>query len=370
MNGPLRILIYDASPALGGALTSAALLAPWLAKRGYEVEVRAVAVAAAQHAGVALDPDAPPLPTDFDATHGRAYFHRETERAGVLVLKTRRPDLIIANNTPAANLAVHMAARAWDPAGPGLPVIQWVRGPLPDTSITRMLLLRAHTVLAPAPRVAADVLRLAPKAHVEIAPEAVIPIAAAPPESARQQWLWASSLAPWKGAPLLVEALKRARRALAPQRLPDVLGAYIPLGDETTPPATPPGLIDWQAMPDLAIERARSLVYIHTATSPEPFGRSVLEAMAAGLCPVVPDEGMPKDLVRNGVTGLVYKAREADDLAAALTTLARDPARARALGSAASDAARDYHPDQVWRVLKHLIPAAVASAHRRGQPSS
>jgi glycosyltransferase involved in cell wall biosynthesis len=61
---------------------------------------------------------------------------------------------------------------------------------------------------------------------------------------------------------------------------------------------------------------------------------TVLEAMAAGLPVVASDVGGIPELVDPGVTGLIVPAGAPRQLAAALSSLARDPALARAMGSA------------------------------------
>ena len=134
------------------------------------------------------------------------------------------------------------------------------------------------------------------------------------PASARD-WLWNSALVGWKGLPLLLDAYRagRRRRPLPPgllRRAPrrpsrrrGAAGAGAPR--ESCSTARPP--ISTQI-------RARCLVYVHTALRPEPFGRSLLEAMAAGLCPIVPDAGTPGRLVRHEENGLVYPAGSVEGL--------------------------------------------------------
>ena len=55
----------------------------------------------------------------------------------------------------------------------------------------------------------------------------------------------------------------------------------------------------------------------------EPFGRTVLEGMALGLLPIVPDVGGPAEVVRHGIDGFVYRAADVRALAATLELAAR-----------------------------------------------
>lgn len=69
-------------------------------------------------------------------------------------------------------------------------------------------------------------------------------------------------------------------------------------------------------------------------SEPEPFGRTVIEGMAAGLPVIVAANGALPDLVGRGEAGLVVPPDDAEALAAALTSLLTDPAQAQALGAA------------------------------------
>ena len=64
----------------------------------------------------------------------------------------------------------------------------------------------------------------------------------------------------------------------------------------------------------------------------EAFGRVTVEAMKLGKPVVGANAGATPELVRDGETGLLYAPGDADDLAAKLTTLYREPHRLRAMG--------------------------------------
>lgn len=69
-------------------------------------------------------------------------------------------------------------------------------------------------------------------------------------------------------------------------------------------------------------------------SDPEPFGRTVIEGMAAGLPVIVAANGALPELIGHGEAGLMVPPDDADALAAALTSLLADPARAQALAVA------------------------------------
>jgi glycosyltransferase involved in cell wall biosynthesis len=64
----------------------------------------------------------------------------------------------------------------------------------------------------------------------------------------------------------------------------------------------------------------------------EPFGRSLIEAMAVGRPVVASDTGGVPEIVTHGETGLLVPPRDPPSLADALITVLRSPQQARAMG--------------------------------------
>ena len=77
----------------------------------------------------------------------------------------------------------------------------------------------------------------------------------------------------------------------------------------------------------------------------EGFGMVALEAMERARPVIAASIGGLEDLVRDGETGLLVPAGEAEPLAAAMLELAADPARAAALGRAARARALERFPE-------------------------
>jgi glycosyltransferase involved in cell wall biosynthesis len=77
---------------------------------------------------------------------------------------------------------------------------------------------------------------------------------------------------------------------------------------------------------DLQERFAQSDLLVHTCPT-EAFGLVVIEAMAAHIPVLVPDQGGPASFIEDGVTGFKYRAGDAADLAKKLLELrAADPA--------------------------------------------
>lgn len=76
-------------------------------------------------------------------------------------------------------------------------------------------------------------------------------------------------------------------------------------------------------------------VVVHASTRPEPFGRTVAEAMACGRAVVVALAGGAAELVEDGRDAVGVPPNDVAVLAAAITRLCRDPELRASLGSAA-----------------------------------
>ena len=79
---------------------------------------------------------------------------------------------------------------------------------------------------------------------------------------------------------------------------------------------------------------ASSDVFVFPSTT-DTFGNVVLEAQASGLPVIVSDEGGPKELIVNGKTGLVVKARSVGMLIDAMTFFLKDRLSISRMGSEA-----------------------------------
>ncbi|MBB3692501.1 glycosyltransferase family 1 protein [Sphingomonas sp. BK580] len=77
----------------------------------------------------------------------------------------------------------------------------------------------------------------------------------------------------------------------------------------------------------------------------ETWGQVTSEAMAAGVPVVAARATGAVDLLDDGVTGLLVTPRDVEGYAAAIATLARDPARRRAMGAAAHEHAKSFRWD-------------------------
>lgn len=105
---------------------------------------------------------------------------------------------------------------------------------------------------------------------------------------------------------------------------------------------------------DVAAELASADVLVHASVIPEPFGRVIVEGMAAGLPVVAAGGGGPSEILTDGVDGLLYPPGDVGALAALLSRLARDPELAGRLGQAATERALAFSPESVARTTRRF----------------
>lgn len=82
----------------------------------------------------------------------------------------------------------------------------------------------------------------------------------------------------------------------------------------------------------LAAAYASSDVFVFPSAT-DTFGNVVLEAQASGLPVIVSDSGGPRELMRDGVTGLVTRADDLGDLVEAMRSLLLDETRTAEMGA-------------------------------------
>ncbi len=177
-------------------------------------------------------------------------------------------------------------------------------------------------------------------------------------------------LAPWKGQDLFLQAFARA--------FPDGLERAVVVGGalfgEHDYANRLPALVRELGLservefrgqrPDVWDELERIDVLVHSSLTPEPFGQVILEGMAAGVPIIAAGAGGPAEILQHDVTGVLYRARDIDGLAASMQRM-RDPKLRRRLSEAARAGLGRYSPPVVAAQLEALYAAVVA---RYGMP--
>jgi glycosyltransferase involved in cell wall biosynthesis len=109
--------------------------------------------------------------------------------------------------------------------------------------------------------------------------------------------------------------------------------------------------------------RAVDLV-IHPSVDPEPFGRTLVEAMLAKVPLIASDAGAASDILEGGRAGTLVKPNDPEALAAAITTILKRPQDlSDQLAYAAERARTKYGVGQMLAAMTQVICQVAGEAH-------
>jgi glycosyltransferase involved in cell wall biosynthesis len=141
-----------------------------------------------------------------------------------------------------------------------------------------------------------------------------------------------SRLSPWKGQHILLEALAECPTDVTALLVGDALFGeqdYVQYLHEQVAELGLEKRVRFLGFRSdiVPLMKACDLV-AHTSTSPEPFGRVIIEAMLCGRPVVAAAAGGVVELVENGKTGWLFSPGNSQQLAQIITTCRNQPARA------------------------------------------
>jgi glycosyltransferase involved in cell wall biosynthesis len=182
------------------------------------------------------------------------------------------------------------------------------------------------------------------------------------------------AFASWKGQALLLRTIEPIHRAFPSTGFFFIGGSiYDTVGDrgyedEIHQLVKQQGLEDHVIFTGFQTEMApwyRAMdVVVNASIAPEPFGRTLLEAMACGKAVVAPDAGGIPEFVRHGENGLLYEMGNEKALAASLITLLGNPELRRRLGEGGLQTATKFAPEPHAREILSVL--TVAKNQNRG----
>lgn len=151
------------------------------------------------------------------------------------------------------------------------------------------------------------------------------------PPAQQPRLLAVGRLIPIKGFDVLLEAFALARRQM-PELTLDIAGDG-PLADSLRADAPKGVRFLGHVSPVAPLYEEAAIVVVPSRG--EGFGMVALEASERGRAAIVSDVGGLPEIVDHDATGLVVRSGDAEALAQAIVSLARDPARVRSFGAAA-----------------------------------
>ncbi|MFZ2089643.1 MAG: glycosyltransferase family 4 protein [Desulfobaccales bacterium] len=102
-------------------------------------------------------------------------------------------------------------------------------------------------------------------------------------------------------------------------------------------------------------------VVVNASLKPEPFGRTLLEAMACGRAVVGPRAGGVPEFISHGDNGLLYEMGSEEGLATAILTLLRSPGIKERLGNAGRETAcRSFSPEVHAALITQVFRQALS----------
>jgi phosphatidylinositol alpha-mannosyltransferase len=167
--------------------------------------------------------------------------------------------------------------------------------------------------------------------------------------------LWAGRLDPQKGFRIAVSAFARLAN-----ELDDLV--FVVAGDgrdrdalDVLPPAVRARVLMLGAVPNVGLPRYHAAcdVFVAPATGHESFGVVLVEALAAGLPVVATDIPGYREVIRDGVDGLLVPPGDDEAVASAIARVVREPNLAAKLSSAGRERARRF----AWDVVSPRIEA-------------
>jgi glycosyltransferase involved in cell wall biosynthesis len=267
------------------------------------------------------------------------------------LFRAERPELVL-DWSAKAHLYGAAAARL---AGMGDRVAWWQHGvPAGEWLDRAATLLPARTVLCSSNAGAAAQARLRPRRPTAVVhPGVDAPAAPDPAEQRRLRDALGISpevpvvgivarLQPWKGQDRLLRALALLRdRGVAAHGLivgGEVFGVSAGYAQELRDLAQALGLRDKVTFTGQVDDPAALTALLDVAvnlSAAEPFGISLVEAMALGRAVVAVDSAGPREIVEHGISGLLLADNAPETVATALATVLADPALRRRLGEGA-----------------------------------
>lgn len=166
---------------------------------------------------------------------------------------------------------------------------------------------------------------------------------------------WAASILKWKGLDLLLETIDNISTN---ERIPTNI-CYLTPENNALPTTQAPRQIEsitWHHQPsNLNTLRSESNIFVSTSHQ-EPFGLSILEALMAGMCVIIPSDGAFWDLIlTHNKNCLKYKPNDISSLQLRLSEVSNDLSLIQILGMAGAHLSQGYQAEVCYLPIKFAM---------------
>ena len=183
-------------------------------------------------------------------------------------------------------------------------------------------------------------------------------------------------IVPWKGQDVFLRAMARVVRS-CPNAMALIVGSaagkqaaqeyYRQLEKLVEELGLSDNVIFTGFRRDIPEIMAASDVVVHSASRPEPFGRVVVEAMAANRPVVATAAGGVLEIIDDQETGLLVPLEDSARMAQAIETLLEDAALAERMGQRARrEAETRYEPQRFADAIRHIYEGTLAGRAPEG----
>lgn len=289
------------------------------------------------------------------SVHGVRFFIKHIIYAiSILCSLLRTPSIsvVIATSGPGIDLGLYFAKWCLMPFR-SLKLIQFIQGPVAESGISAKCLKQADKVFY-LENTRADLQRLSEKVGDVLCIQHNNKYQPLKNGLASSSWpsisshqenriFWAASNLKWKGLDLLLDVLRELNYPEVTVQADICFIRADNQGMAVSEVNQSIQGVNWHEMPDnLDQIRQNSCLFISTSTL-EPFGLSILEAMAAGLCVLIPSDGAYWDQrLEHGVNCIKYQPNDVACLRDTVKELLKDSTYIKTIGLGAKEKADDY----------------------------
>lgn len=283
----------------------------------------------------------------------------------ITLLRTKNTQLIVGPSGPGVDLSIYLAQRLIK-----IPILQLIHGPVAASNTVARCLKRAQ-LLAYLPSTQASIIKAlqvrfdSDYVHGFFNKESVFAMhnglsKSAWPQASTNDFtspklFWGASLLKWKGLDLFLEASDELSKENGVSR---VVCYILPKNcdqEMSEAPLSSDNLSAYMSPPNLDSIRADCNIFVSTSQH-EPFGLSILEALAAGLCVLIPNDGAYWDNALTDNTHCIkYKAGSHENLKEKIIYLKNNMAKAKQIAQAGKIFSLNYQSSQTYRPILNAI---------------